>query len=336
MKSSAILLALYSVAVVTSSILRSDVVEPVAANQEVDQQLDPAAWGSDHVGQPIPEFVSGDECLFCHRKDIGSTWSDDPHATTVRRLESEKRDAWASIAAIKKPAADAEFLMGRDRSIRLLKRNPAYGSLAILSARLLPDGTVIDDNRAEGSDVHWKGQEFGQKCAGCHATAVDHATESFSALSLDCYVCHGNASLDHSNDSSTIHLSKKRDDEARVVISVCGQCHIRTGKSRSTGSPFPNNFIAGDNLFRDFEVDLSDEAIAGLNPADRHILKNIRDVVVHGVSKTTCLSCHQVHGNSSRKHHRVLKSPLCLDCHYESGPKSKRKSYEVHSKLCDY
>src|SRR5437867_3363684 len=33
------------------------------------QPRDPA-WGSDHIGKPLPEFASGDECLFCHR-DVG-------------------------------------------------------------------------------------------------------------------------------------------------------------------------------------------------------------------------------------------------------------------------
>ena len=41
--------------------------------------LDPAGWGSDHVGQPVPEYVDGNECLFCHRNDVGVTWSDNRH-----------------------------------------------------------------------------------------------------------------------------------------------------------------------------------------------------------------------------------------------------------------
>src|SRR5689334_7839434 len=30
-------------------------------------ELDPSAWGSDHVGKALPEFITSDECLFCHR-----------------------------------------------------------------------------------------------------------------------------------------------------------------------------------------------------------------------------------------------------------------------------
>ncbi|MBL8187601.1 MAG: hypothetical protein JNK38_06315, partial [Acidobacteria bacterium] len=34
--------------------------------QTQPKKLDPAAWGGNHIGKPIPEFAHGDECLFCH------------------------------------------------------------------------------------------------------------------------------------------------------------------------------------------------------------------------------------------------------------------------------
>jgi hypothetical protein len=42
-------------------------------------RIDPAAWGSDHVGKPVPEYVTGDECLFCHREKVGPTWGANRH-----------------------------------------------------------------------------------------------------------------------------------------------------------------------------------------------------------------------------------------------------------------
>src|SRR5438128_2565485 len=78
-------------------------------------------------------------------------------------------------------------------------------------------------------------EKFADACAGCHTTAVEAKTRAFSALSLDCYVCHGDVPLQHSKDTALVHLSKKRQDPARVVTSICAQCHVRTGKSRSTG-----------------------------------------------------------------------------------------------------
>src|SRR5205809_539993 len=51
------------------------------------QKLDPAAWGADHVGQPVPEFASGDQCLFCHREKVGASWSVNRHNATIRAID---------------------------------------------------------------------------------------------------------------------------------------------------------------------------------------------------------------------------------------------------------
>jgi predicted CXXCH cytochrome family protein len=130
-------------------------------------------------------------------------------------------------------------------------------------------------------------------------------------------------------------LSKKRRDDPKAIESICAQCHLRDAKSRSTGLPYANNFVAGDNLFKDYQVDFSKAGDEKLNPGDRHVLRNVRDVVVHG-SDTTCLSCHRVHANSAAKHRLVLTGAICLDCHNAERPKKNVKSYEVHSALCEY
>jgi len=51
------------------------------------QTVDAAGWGGNHVGKPIPEYVHGDECLFCHRNTIGVTWQKNAHGLTVRQGE---------------------------------------------------------------------------------------------------------------------------------------------------------------------------------------------------------------------------------------------------------
>src|SRR5262245_40443978 len=51
--------------------------------------LDPAGWGDDHVGKPVAEFVTGDECLFCHREKIGTTWGANRHNRTIRPFEDD-------------------------------------------------------------------------------------------------------------------------------------------------------------------------------------------------------------------------------------------------------
>jgi predicted CXXCH cytochrome family protein len=276
------------------------------------QKLDPAGWGGDHAGQAVPEYVHGDECLFCHRNDIGSTWQKNAHGVTVRQRE----DAPELVKRIN-PPADVEYFLGSRQHVRLLKKS-GYGKFALLSAQ-----------------GKWETDKFAEWCAGCHSTAVDPKTRAFSSFGLDCYTCHGVVDLEHTADTAKMWLSKKRRDDSRAITSICAQCHLRGGKSRSTGLPYPNNFVAGDNLFRDYAVDFSKADDTTWNAGDRHVYHSVRDVVVNG-SETTCISCHRVHANSSDRHRRVLTGPICLDCHNAEGPKKDVKRYTVQSALCEY
>ncbi len=300
-------------------------------------KIDPAAWGTDHVSKPLPDFVSGDECLFCHRNEFASTWKKNRHQLTIRPADTEP----AAMAALNgSPSARAlssevEFVLGARNRVRYLKRTQHYGQLAILSTAWKPAAEAGVGALIDPQDSRWDARAFGASCAGCHATAVDAKTQTFSAVSLDCFTCHGDVPLEHSKDASRVYLSKRRPDPAHVVVSICGQCHVRSGKSRSTGLAFANNFVAGDNLFRDLDVDWSDAHLKSLNPGDRHVLENVRDVAVHGDTRMTCLSCHEVHSQTTRKHKRLADGAICINCH-QPGDLSIRKKYQVHSRTCDY
>jgi predicted CXXCH cytochrome family protein len=302
--------------------------------------LDPAAWGGDHIGKPVPEYLTAGDCLFCHRNDVGPSWSKNRHETTVREAEagSPVLAALKDSPELKSFAAEVTLLMGGRNSSRFLKKSAAYGKADVLNVALdRPAGAATAKFRpTDASKPHWDGNLFANGCAGCHATAVDPATKAFSSLALDCFACHGDVPSEHAKDTSQVYLSKKRRDPARVVTSICASCHVRTGKSKATGLPYADNFVAGDNLFRDFQVDLTPATLAATNPADRHVLENVRDVALLGKEEVTCLSCHDVHKQSSRKHTRVAEDDSCLTCHNETGSKKKLKTYEVHSKTCQY
>lgn len=301
------------------------------------QMLDPAAWGEDHVGKPLPDYVTGDECLFCHRNDIGPTFPDNKHARTIRfadKSESPVADL-EKVDNLKTFAAETEFLIGRNNVTRFLKTGKGYGKMDIASFKFA-HGAEGAGGFVNTDDPHWDTEKFAKSCAGCHATAVESESAAFGAFSLDCYSCHGDVTLDHTNDTKLMHLSRKRSDRPHVVTSICAQCHLRGGKSKSTGRPYPNQFVAGDNLFKDFEVNFTDEYIEALNPADRHIYRNVRDVVVRGVGAVTCLDCHQIHANTSAIHTTVRESQICADCHTPGQPMDKPNIYKVYSEICEY
>ncbi len=310
---------------------------PRLSAQTDAKQLDPAAWGSDHVGKPLPEFVSGDECLFCHRMRVGPSWSKNAHQLTIRPAlpESKAITALKESPGVQKFADEVDFLLGTKQATRFLKRTGQYGKLSLLTTVFTPQEDNREGQLSHVQNPHWDDQLFADSCAGCHATAVDSKSRAFSAVSLDCFTCHGDVPLEHSKDASKAILSSKRNDDPRVVVSICGQCHLRGGVSRSTGRPYAHHFVAGDNLFRDFQVDFSDEQLEKLNPADRHVWQNVRDVVVHGNGGTTCLTCHDVHAQSTAKHQALTETDLCTNCHQPGDP-SQLKSYEVHSRTCRY
>ncbi len=274
-----------------------------------------ARLAAPQAGKPIPEFLHGDECLFCHRNDIGNQWQNNRHALTVRQRE-DAPELEGSLDG-KGFAAEVEYFLGSRASIRFLRKQ-GYGKFSMRTADA------------------WDTTTFGERCAGCHSTGVDSRSKTFAAFGLDCYVCHGDATLDHTKNTSLMLLSKKRRSDAKIVTSICAQCHLRGGKSRSTGLPYANNFTAGEDLFEDYEAGFAKADEAAMPAGERHVYRNVRDVLREGL-ETTCLSCHRVHSPPGNRHRLVLTSPACGDCHDSSGPKRAVKPYKVkHNAVCEY
>lgn len=320
-------------------------------------RVDPAAWGGDHVGKPRPSYITGDECLFCHR-NIGATWSKNGHHLTIRPAHRDE----PAVAALRRhaggndAAAETRYLLGSRRITRYLRRSKEYGKLEMLSTSFAYRSPRHANHRAAGKSESlarvgelnhrkphvWDKTTFGDRCAGCHATAVDAQTRAFSALSLDCFTCHGDVPLAHTEDTRLALLSSKS-MEPRIMASVCGQCHLRGGKSKSSGLPYPQTFVPGDNLFRDFQVDFSDAAIQALPPIDQHIYLSARECAVSDPSAMSCSACHDVHGQSTGKHRRLEHKAICSSCHdpgtdgtglREAMLPSNR--LRTHSRVCDY
>lgn len=301
---------------------------------------DPAAWGDDHVGKRLPDYVTGDECLFCHREKVGNLWADNAHNLSMRNVHSLSGSLKALLesAAVAPVAKESTYIIGRKNQIRFLKPNGKYGQFAIHESRLTAKASGgFESNIA--ADQTWDDELFSNQCIGCHTTAVEQAYKAFQAPSLDCMVCHGDVPQGHQNEPGLAHFAKSAKTDPLVETSACAQCHLRGGTSRSTGLPYPNSFVVGDNLFKDFEVDLSDDVIAAMNPADRHVYQNVKDVVFSGLTDITCTSCHDIHDQSSRKHRvlkRIERDATCMICHSDKSDYEKVIAYEVHNEVCEY
>src|SRR5262245_57587158 len=103
--------------------------------------IDPKAWGSNHVGKPIPEYVHGDECLFCHRNDIGPTWQKNSHGVTVRQREDapELAKTLDSLPFLAEVAKQVEYFLGSRHRTRLMKKE-GYGKFTVLNAQVALGG----------------------------------------------------------------------------------------------------------------------------------------------------------------------------------------------------
>jgi len=330
-------LFLLAAAVLLSLVIGAWIGPPSATAAPADKRLDPAAWGGDHVGQSVPQYMESGECLFCHRVQLGVSWHKNKHNLTIREAGPEEPalSALRADAATKGLAGEVQLILGDNRVQRFLKRAQAYGKLDMLTAQ----ATLGRTRRAKiegAAKARWDSDVFALECAGCHATAVDPETHAFAMASIDCFSCHGDAPDDHANDAKLMPLAKARQDSPAVVTSICASCHVRFGKSKSTGLPYPTNFVAGDNLFKDFQVDFSVLDDGKLNPADAHVMDNIRDVVVYGRETVTCLSCHDVHNGTSKKHRELPVAKSCQHCHDAGDPIKGHKEYEVHSARCQY
>ena len=245
--------------------------------------------------------MTGDSCLFCHRTVVGETWEREPHAWTIRTV--------GVPPAVGPLPPDATHVIGSPQHYRALKLI-GYGKFAILAA----DGKT------------WQPDVFATKCAGCHTTGVDPKSHAFSTFAFDCFACHGDLTTDHTTKPEIAWLGSKRPRQPKEIVAICGSCHLRGGHSQSTGLPYPNNFIAGDDLFADFKVDLKRDLDPTMNPADRHAYTYTRKVMEG--STQTCLECHRVHG------HADLKHEYCIDCDDPPGPKSAAP--KLRSETCQY
>lgn len=276
--------------------------QPAARAQTASSANTNASTRHDHVGQPIPDYMTGDSCLFCHRTVVGETWEVEPHAWTIRPVGVPPK--------VGQLPADATHVIGSSQHFRALKLI-GYGKFAILA----------DDGKT------WQPDVFATKCAGCHTTGVDPKAHTFSAFAFDCYACHGDLQTDHTTKPEIALLGTKRPKDPKEIVEICAQCHLRGGRSQSNGLPYPNNFIAGDDLFADFKVDLSRDHDPSMNPADRHSYTYTRNVIEKG-SQQTCLECHRVHGRPELKHE------YCVDC--DELPAATKAAGKLRSETCLY
>src|SRR5207247_4860987 len=126
---------------------------------------------------PVPECVTGDECLFCHRAEIGSSWPVNHHNRELRKAEPDAQPLadLKSVPALREAAGQVTLLLGGKHFLRFLKPAQEYGKLDLLSVAWQPGRKLVAPEKPQ-----WDGKTFANRCAGCHATAVDPKTRTLA------------------------------------------------------------------------------------------------------------------------------------------------------------
>src|SRR5215813_1370059 len=126
-----------------------------------EQSVDPKAWGGNHAGKPIPEYVHGDECLFCHRNDIGPTWQKNAHGLTVRQREDapELTRMLESQSALAEVAKQIEYFLGSRHRVRFLKKE-GYGKFTTLNTQAALGGAGQAVKLIDHEKLAWDKEKF--------------------------------------------------------------------------------------------------------------------------------------------------------------------------------
>src|SRR3982751_1593572 len=149
-----------------SAWVRSSALLLAALAAAAQETRDATAWGADHAGKPVPQFVHGDECLFCHRNDIGPGWQKNAHGLTNRQRE-DAPDLFALLAAepkLKSFSAEAGYSLGSRNHVRYLHKS-GYGKFDVSSFRADLDKDRKVQWQGLGASA-WEKGKFENQCAG--------------------------------------------------------------------------------------------------------------------------------------------------------------------------
>ncbi|MCH2368787.1 MAG: hypothetical protein MK554_16430 [Planctomycetes bacterium] len=141
------------------------------------KEAKPPPAGGEPVAS-IPEYMSGDESLFCHREKVGVSWQGNAHRSTVREAAAGDPALLALASSTKKNPGNVDFLLGGKRLTRFLKKGE-YGRLDLLSTAWTPNGATDKGMLVETGNRHWDSRKFSRDCGGCHSTGFDSSSLRF-------------------------------------------------------------------------------------------------------------------------------------------------------------
>lgn len=281
----------------------------------------------------LPGYEGSDGCRECHSIEH-EQWRGSTHARTVHEpSESEKQLLRRSLLC---GDEDAAFILGERHARRFMIASPGEpGKHVMLPCR-------YDVGPAEWVGLHesdWKTLTWEKECGACHTAGFSSDDYSFRELGVGCEACHGPGSRhgEHATSGKMISFGAL---PAKGEVTICASCHLQGGKSRATGLNYARNYVAGDDLFDDYQFDwgkLNSTPENADNPIDIHQKLLIRDATRASAdtgNQLRCTSCHEFHRMGHDKHEKLARQEFCYLCHARAD--FKVKEYNQSCNVCEF
>jgi predicted CXXCH cytochrome family protein len=272
-------------------------------------------------------YVGSATCQGCH-SNAHASWSETWMARTVRKpTEKELQTIENSILC---GGMQVDFVLGGRINLRFLQKRD--GHYVFLPCEYEAATKQVKPFRLND----WQTFSFDEKCAACHTTNFDSATNTWLEEGVGCESCHGPGSRhgDFSAPNGMIRFSKITPVEEGMI---CSSCHLQGGYSLHSDRRFPEKYKPGDDLFRHYRFPW--ETLSGVtsptDPIDVH-QKVLMKLELDGKSDLRCTSCHDVHQGSNEKHQKLPKQEFCLQCHKEENGAFLLRDYQVQCPVCEF
>jgi len=242
------------------------------------------------------EYVGSKACMGCHSEQYLS-WEDTLHPIMIQDAQ-DPANIVADFSKLPEPEKwlplyeKARFTIGSAWKQRfLIKLEDGYHYI-------LP--YQWNQKLQQWQPYHpndWQERPWEKKCAGCHTTGFNPATERFAEPGVGCEACHGPG---YQHVISGGDRSKIVRD---VSVNVCASCHNR-GKDPVTGRGYPTTWSPGEEF--------TDEHYDMVEYPDKHVWPNGWAKGHHQQYLDWRLSAHA--GSNEIKSKPYAKE-YCMECH---------------------
>ncbi len=280
------------------------------------------------------EFFGSQTCVGCH-DDAHASWEKTWMARTVRPPVKEELQLIEN--SILCGGIPVDYVLGGRINLRYLQKRD--GDIVFLPCEYDTNAKEIKAFRVND----WPNFSFVDRCAACHTTNFNTADKTWTELGVGCESCHGPASR-HGDFTSADRMVQYGEISAVEEGMICSSCHLQGGFSKKSERRFPENYIAGMDLFAIYSfpwesLDAATDATAAGQPAPNPIdvhQKILMKRNLDGESELRCTSCHEVHQESDEKHQSLPKEDFCYQCHTNENGEFGLKDYVVECPVCEF